>query len=51
LILFLGIKISKKPADKNKKYPYGHFKFEVLGGLLITFILPGTGLGIIFEAY
>jgi cation diffusion facilitator family transporter len=49
LISFLGIKISKKPADK--KHPYGHFKFEVLAGFLITLILFGTGLGIIYEAY
>ena len=49
LISFLGIKISKKPADK--KHPYGHFKFEALAGFLITLILLGTSLGIIFEAY
>jgi len=49
LISFFGIKISKKPADK--KHPYGHFKFEVLAGFLITLILLGTGLGIIYEAY
>jgi len=49
LISFFGIKISKKPADK--KHPYGHFKFEVLAGFLITLILFGTSLGIIFEAY
>jgi cation diffusion facilitator family transporter len=49
LISFFGIKISKKPADKE--HPYGHFKFEVLAGFLITLILFGTGLGIIYEAY
>ena len=49
LISFLGIKISKKPADK--KHPYGHFKFEVLAGFLITLILFFTGIWIIFEAY
>ena len=49
LISFLGIKIARKPADK--KHPYGHFKFEVLAGFLITLILFGTGLGIIYEAY
>ena len=41
--------ISLKPADKE--HPYGHFKFEVLAGFLITLILFGTDLGIIFEAY
>jgi len=49
LVSFFGIKISKKPADKE--HPYGHFKFEVLAGVLITLILFGTGLAIIYEAY
>ena len=48
-ISFFGIRIAKKPADKE--HPYGHFKFEVLAGFLITLILLGTGLGIIYEAY
>lgn len=46
---FLGIKISKKPSDK--KHPYGHYKFEVLAGAIITIILLATGLGIVYEAY
>ena len=49
LISFFGIKISKKPADKE--HPYGHFKFEVFAGFLITLILFSTGIWIIFEAY
>jgi len=49
LISFFGIKISKKPADKE--HPYGHFKFEVLAGFLITLILFSTGIWIIYEAY
>ena len=46
---FVGIKISEKPSDK--KHPYGHYKFEVLTGLIITVILFGSGVGIIYEAY
>jgi cation diffusion facilitator family transporter len=46
---YIGIKISKKPEDK--KHPYGHYKFEVLAGLLITLVLLGTGIEIIHEAY
>jgi cation diffusion facilitator family transporter len=46
---FLGIWISKKPEDK--KYPYGHYKFEILTGLIITLILFGTGIEIIYQAY
>jgi len=46
---FLGIRISKKPVDK--KHPYGHYKFEVLSGLIITILLFVTGLWIIYKAY
>jgi cation diffusion facilitator family transporter len=48
-ISYVGIKIAKKPEDQ--KHPYGHFKFEVLAGFLITLILFGTGAGIVYEAY
>lgn len=48
-VSFLGIKISKRPADQ--KHPYGYYKFEVLAGVIITLILLATGLGIIWEAY
>ncbi len=47
-ISFVGIKIAKKPVDK--KYPYGHYKVEVLAGLLITLILFLTGSFIIWES-
>jgi cation diffusion facilitator family transporter len=46
---YIGIKISKKPEDQ--KHPYGHYKFEVLAGVIITLILLVTGLGIMWEAY
>ncbi|MEA1937384.1 MAG: cation diffusion facilitator family transporter [Patescibacteria group bacterium] len=46
---YFGIKASQKPVDK--RHPYGHYKFEVLGGLIITFILFISGVGIIYEAY
>ncbi len=46
---YIGIKISKKPADE--KNPYGYHKAEVLAGVAITLILLVTGLGIIREAY
>ncbi len=46
---YIGVRISKKPADQ--KHPYGHYKFEVLAGFFITLILFGTGAGIIYEAY
>jgi len=48
-ISLIGIRLSKKPRDE--KHPYGHYKFEVLTGLIITIILFITGIGIIYEAY
>lgn len=47
-ISFVGIKIAQKPVDK--KHPYGHYKFEVLAGLLITIILFLTGCFILWES-
>jgi len=49
LISYFGIKMAKKPADE--KHPYGHFKFEVLAGFLITLILLGTGIYILWESW
>jgi cation diffusion facilitator family transporter len=49
LINFIGIRIAKKPIDQ--KHPYGHYKFEVLSGLIITLILFFTGIWIIYESY
>ena len=46
---YIGIKISKKPEDQE--HPYGHYKFEVLAGVIITLILLATGLGIMWDAY
>ncbi len=48
-ISFIGIKISKKPVDK--KHPYGHYKFEVLSGLIITIILFLTGAFIVYDSF
>jgi cation diffusion facilitator family transporter len=49
VIGYLGIRFAKKPADE--KYPYGHFKFEVLSGAVITLFLFAAGVAIIHEAY
>jgi len=48
-IAFIGIKIAKKPVDK--KHPYGHYKFEVLAGLVITIILFLTGAFIVYDSF
>jgi cation diffusion facilitator family transporter len=49
LIGYLSIKRARKPADE--KHPYGHFKFEVLGGIGIGIFLLAAGIEAIFEAY
>lgn len=43
-IAFLGVKISKKPADKE--HPYGHERLECVAALLLGFILLIIGIGI-----
>ncbi|EDS05530.1 cation diffusion facilitator family transporter [[Clostridium] scindens ATCC 35704] len=43
-IAFLGVKISKKPADKE--HPYGHDRLECVAALLLGAILLVTGIGI-----
>jgi cation diffusion facilitator family transporter len=48
-ISYTGIKIAKKPVDA--RHPYGHYKFEVLSGLIITIILFVTGLFIAIESF
>ena len=47
-ISLIGIKISKKPVDK--KHPYGHYKFEVMSGLIITVLLFFAGVWTIYES-
>lgn len=49
ILNLFGIKASKKPVDKE--HPYGHYKFEVLSGLMITIILFLTGIWVMYEAY
>lgn len=46
---YIGIRISRKPEDA--KHPYGHYKFEVLAGFIITLILCGTGARLVYGAY
>lgn len=47
-INYLGVSISKKPADK--RHPFGYQRAQVLSGLFITIILFVTGLWIIYES-
>ena len=48
-INYAGIRLSKKPRDKT--HPYGHYKIEVLSGLIITIIIFLSALYIIYKAF
>ena len=43
-VAFLGVRLSKKSADKS--HPYGHERIECIASLLLGVILLFTGLGI-----
>lgn len=47
-LLWLGLRISLKPADKE--HPYGHGKAEPLVGVLIALFLIGTAIWIAYNA-
>lgn len=44
LIAYLGVRLSKRTADKD--HPYGHERFECVASLILGLILLATGLGI-----
>lgn len=43
-VAFIGVRMSRKPADKN--HPYGHDRFECLASLILGSVLLITGIGI-----
>ena len=49
ILVFVGLKISQKPADKN--HPYGHWKFETIASLITSFIMCIIGLEVIKDAW
>ena len=49
ILVFIGLKISQKPADKN--HPYGHWKFETLASLMTSFLMCIIGLEVIRDAW
>ncbi len=44
LIAYIGVRVSKKPADAS--HPYGHERFECLASLVLGCILVVTAIGI-----
>ncbi len=43
-IAYVGVRISKRAADKS--HPYGHERFECIASMLLGLILAATGAGI-----
>src|SRR6185312_431954 len=48
-MVLVGMKIAARPPDEN--HPYGHGRVEILTGLLLGFLLFGTGLIISLHAW
>lgn len=47
-IIFLGTRLSSRPADDT--HPYGHKKFDTIASQLIAFILIVVGFGFVLSA-
>lgn len=48
IVGLIGVNFASKPKDIE--HPYGHYKFETLSGLFISFMLFTVGLKVIFNA-
>ena len=48
LIVWVGLRITTKPADEE--YPYGYGKAEALAAAIVSFMLLGTALGVAVAA-
>ena len=46
--VFIGLRFSQKPADKD--HPYGHWKAETVASLVASFIMMSVGLQVLFQA-
>lgn len=49
ILVFAGLKISQRPADKN--HPYGHWKFETIASLITSFIMFFIGIEVLRSAW
>jgi len=47
-LVYLGSRLARKPPDE--RHMYGHYKAEVLAGLLVSAIVAGTGISIGWES-
>lgn len=46
--VFIGLRLSQKPADKD--HPYGHWKAETVASLVASFIMMAVGLQVLYGA-
>ncbi|MBV8847863.1 MAG: cation transporter [Bryobacterales bacterium] len=47
-IVYVGLRVAERPADKD--HPYGHGRFEILTGLGVGILLAAIGAGICVRA-
>ncbi|KGP71325.1 cation diffusion facilitator family transporter [Pontibacillus yanchengensis] len=47
LAVLIGLKISRKPPDRD--HHYGHFRAETIGSLIAAFIMMTIGLQVLYE--
>jgi len=46
--VLIGLKISRKPPDRN--HPYGHFRAETIAALVASFIMMAVGIQVLYQA-
>jgi cation diffusion facilitator family transporter len=49
LAVLIGLKISRKPPDKNHRY--GHYRAETIGALIASFIMFAVGIQVLYQAF
>lgn len=48
IAVLIGLRISRKPPDKNHRY--GHFRAETVAALMASFIMFAVGLQVLYQA-
>lgn len=49
IALFVGLRLSQKPADAD--HPYGHWKNETIASLIASLIMFVVGIQVLFDAF
>lgn len=48
IAVLIGLKVSRKPADKD--HPYGHWKAETVASMVASFIMVVVGIQVLYRA-